>query len=124
MSAKSDVFAAITAAKPRITRVDVEGIATPFYVRSIPAWKRTQLEVENRKEYNSDGTVKKDSSLLYRASVIAATLCDESGEFLNFTTEEIAAINNADCLVLEPIFDAALVAVGFAEESRKAAEKK
>ena len=113
---KASTLAALKGAKPRVKRVDVPGIAEPFYVRSFPSWSRTQFEKENKGE---DGKL----SDHFRAKLIALTLCNEAGEFLGFTAAEILELSNADDVAMEPLFEAALEVAGMNAKASEQAAK-
>lgn len=115
MAYKDDVLAAIKGAKRTPVAVNVAGIESPFYVRSMKGWERSQFESRN---------VGKDRDTVhYRADYLSVTLCDANGESLGLTPAEVLQLDDAETWVTEPIFEAALTINGMGGKATEEVKK-
>lgn len=92
--------------------VAIPELGGAVYVRTLTARERDAFEIANTKAHARD----------FRARLVVATACDEAGVDL-FRVDDVAAVSNLSCSVLDPIVDAALAINRFTKGDVEAVEK-
>lgn len=98
----------------RVEEVECPGLGGTVFVRVMSAAERDRFEAEHaaRRDKNTD----------FRARLVAAAACDESGAAL-FTAEDVPALGELPSDDVEPVVKAALRLNGLAADSAEDARK-
>lgn len=86
-------------------------------VRNLKGWQRDQYD-----KFSMEAREKKDFTHT-RAKLVSISLCDEKGEFLNFTEAEMLALSEKSAAPLSRLYHACLLLSGFTDDDAKELEK-
>lgn len=95
-----------------VDRVKVPEWGGEVCVRSLMGWERDRIDIRMN---GADKTH-------YRAATVAMAICDESGNAMGFTEDEVIALSNKSAAPLDRVFEAVCKLSGIGPKDIQAAE--